>query len=300
MPVTRLDDLIPLVKSRPMRRIAVANGQDHHTIQGLNEAIGLGFVQATLVGDEPRILEICKEDGVDPGRFQIIHEPNAWKAGQKAVELVNTGDADLLMKGLMTTDDYMRIILNKERGMCNPGAIISHVSVIDIPTYPKLITVSDVAIIPQPDLTQKIAMTKYLIETAHRLGIERPKLAIISASEKVSPKIPSSMDAALLSMMGDRNQIPGAIIDGPMALDLAIDPYSAEVKGFKGAIQGDADCILFPTLETGNTFYKSLTKFCKAELGAVVMGARKPAILTSRGDSEKTKLYAIALGALMA
>jgi phosphotransacetylase len=299
MPVTRLEDLIPLVKSRPIKRIAVAYGQDAHTIQGVAEAIRLGFVQATLVGDEARILEVCKQVNVDPGIFNILHETEEVKAGQRAVEMVNRGDADLIMKGLMSTDNYMRVILNKERGMCNPGAIISHVSVLEIPLYHKLLSVSDVAIIPNPEFDQKVAMMRYLVETGHRLGIERPKIAVISASEKVSVKIPSSTDAALLTMMGERNQIPGACIDGPMALDLAIDPYSVKVKGFVSPVGGDADCLLFPNIEAGNSFYKALTKFGKAELAAIVMGARKPAILTSRGDSEKTKLYSIALGALM-
>jgi phosphotransacetylase len=299
MSLKRLEEMIDLVKSRPMKRIAVAYGQDSHTILAVAEAVKLGFVQATLVGDQARMHEVFTQENIDPDLFRIIHEPAPLKAGQKAVELVNNGEADLLMKGLMSTDDYMRIILNKERGMCDPGAIISHVTVLEIPAYHKLLTVSDVAIIPLPTLEQKVAQTRYLIATAHRLGIERPKLAIISAAEKVSPKIPSSVDASILTMMGDRNQIPGADIDGPMALDLAIDPYSVGVKGFTSKVGGDADCILFPNIETGNTFYKTLTKFGNSELAAVVMGARRPAILTSRGDSEKTKLYSIALGALM-
>jgi phosphate butyryltransferase len=222
------------------------------------------------------------------------------KAATKAVEIINKGEADFLMKGLVSSDKYMKAILNKETGLMNPGAILSHVTVIEPPNYHKLITVGDVAIIPLPDLTQKIAITNYVIKTAQLLGIETPKVAILAISEQVLPKIPSCVDAAILVKMSQRGQIKGALVEGPLAMDLVVDKESAEIKGVKSEVCGDADCIVFPNIESGNVFYKTQTKMCGAELGAIVMGARVPCVLSSRGDSEKTKLYSIALAAMLA
>jgi phosphate butyryltransferase len=204
------------------------------------------------------------------------------------------------MKGLVSSDKYMRAILDKERGLMDPGAILSHVSVIENSRYPKLIVCADVAVIPQPDLKEKIAILQYLIRTARALGIERPKVAILAASEQVLPKMQACVDAAILAKMSERGQIQGAVVDGPLALDAAIDRESAEIKGLSGEVAGDADCLLFPNIESGNVFYKTNTKLAGAELGAIVAGARAPAILSSRGDTVKTKMYSIALGALTA
>jgi len=175
---------------------------------------------------------------------------------------------------------------------------LSHVTVIENPNYEKLLIVGDVAIIPVPDLDQKIAITNYLIQTAHRLGNEKPKVAIIAATEQMLPNMPTCVDAAIISKMGERGQIKGALIEGPLALDTAIDKESAAIKKLKSEVAGDADCLLFPNIETGNVFYKFNTKLAKGELGAIVIGAKCPAVLSSRGDSALTKTYSIALAAL--
>jgi len=215
--------------------------------------------------------------------------------------LINKGEGDILMKGLLSTDKYMRAILNKENGlMPNAKAVLSHVTVIETPNYHKLIVCGDVAIIPAPDLTQKIAIANYLIQTAKALQIATPKVAILAATEQMLAGMPACVDAAIISKMADRGQIKGAAIDGPLSLDVAIDKESAEVKKMQGVVAGDADCILFPNIESGNVFYKSNTKLANAELGAMVMGAKVPCVLTSRGDSAKSKMYSIALAALAA
>ena len=182
----------------------------------------------------------------------------------------------------------------------DPGAILSHVTVIENACYHKLMVVGDVAVLPKPDLKQKIAIVNFLVNTARKLGIDCPKTAIISATEKVNVKMPACVDAALISQMAKRGQIKNTIIDGPLAVDLAIDMESVEIKGIKSDVAGDADCLLFPDIQSGNVFYKTNTKLADAKLGAMVVGARKPAVLSSRGDSAETKLYSIALAALTA
>ena len=194
----------------------------------------------------------------------------------------------------------MRAILNKERGLVTPNAVLSHVTVMECPAYHKLLTISDVAVIPCPDLNQKIAMIKYVSNTARALGVETPRIALIAPTEQVLPKVQSTVDAAILSKMGERGQIPGVILDGPMALDVAVDKEAAEIKKIRSEVAGNADCLIFPNLESGNVFYKTNTKLGSSKQGAVLMGAKVPSVLSSRGDSVETKLNSIALAALLA
>lgn len=298
--ITKLNDLFEELKSRPIKRIVGAYACDSHTIGAIYDAVKRGIVKATLVGDETKINEVCKEENIDVTVFDIVNEPVDTKAAAKAVELINKGEGDILMKGSLSTDRYMKAILNKENGLVPPKAVLSHVSVIENPGYHKLLVVGDVAIIPAPDLDQKIAITNYLIKTARALGIDKPKVALIAATEQVLVKMPACVDASIISKMADRGQVKSAIVDGPLALDVAIDMESVEIKGIKSPVAGDADCLVFPNIESGNVFYKTNTKFCKAELGAFVAGAKCPCVLSSRGDSVNTKLYSIALAALLA
>ncbi len=217
----------------------------------------------------------------------------------KGVELVSSGKADIMMKGLLSTDKFMRAILNKEYGLLPPKGVLSHVTVVENQNYHKLLIIGDVAIIPYPDLSQKIVMTGYLIRTAQALGIALPKVALIAATEQVLAAIPACTEAAVISKMAERGQIPGALVDGPMALDVAIDKESAEIKKIASPVAGDADCLLFPNIDAGNVFYKMSARMCRSEQAAIVVGARVPVVLSSRGDSMQTKLYSIALAALL-
>jgi phosphate butyryltransferase len=300
MMITKLDQMFEVLKSSKKKRLVAAYANDEHTISAVNMAIDMGLIDGTLVGDEKEILKVCSAHGIDASRMTIVHEPDEMKATVKAVELINSGEGNLLMKGLVSTDKYMRAILDKEKGLMNKGAVLSHVTVMENPFYHKLLIVGDVAILPAPELSEKVAITNYLIKTAHALGIEKPKVALIAASEQVSAKMIASVDAALISKMADRGQIKGAWVDGPLALDVAIDKESAEIKKIGGMVAGDADCLVFPNIESGNVFYKTNTKLAGGEQGAFVVGARVPAVLSSRGDSTKTKLYSIALAALTA
>ena len=296
-----MDQVIELVKTRPQKRLVAAYANDAHTIEAVHNAVKMGIVKATLVGDEATIKEVCKANNIDVNDFTIVQEADENKAAAKACELINNGEGDILMKGLLSTDKYKRAILNKERGlMPGPKAVLSHVTVIETPRYHKLIVCGDVAIIPAPDLNQKVAITNYLINTARALQIEKPKVAVLAATEQVLPAMQACVDACLISKMGERGQIKNAVIDGPLGVVLAIDMECVQIKKVKSEVAGDADCLVFPNIETGNVFYKCNTKLAGGELGAMVVGAKVPCVLSSRGDSTKTKLYSIALAALSA
>jgi phosphate butyryltransferase len=300
MIITKLDQVLEVLKSRPKKRLVAAYSNDAHTIEAVNNAIEIGIIDAILVGDENIIRQVCESEKIDASKFRIVHEPNEVNAAKKAVELVNKGEADLIMKGLVSTDKYMKAILNKETGLMDPGAILTHVTVVENQNYHKLLILADVAIIPLPDLKQKVAITNYLINTAKSLGIETPKVALIAATEQMLPDMQACVDAAIISKMNDRGQIKGAIVDGPLALDVAVDLEAATIKGVKNPVAGDADCLVFPNIEAGNVFYKYCGKLAKCKMGAFVAGARVPAVLTSRGDTAHNKLYSIALAALSA
>jgi len=300
MRINTLDDLLRAVKDRPRKRLVVAWANDLHTLEAVNAAVEAGLVEAILVGDEALMEKVCQEHGFPKNRFRMVPAETDADAAARAVAMVRSGEADLLMKGLLSTEKYMRAILNKEQGLLDPGAILSHVTVMAHPGYPKLLIVGDVAVIPEPDFREKLAILGSLVKTALALGIEQPKVAVLAASEQVQPKMRASAEAALLSKMAERGQILGALVDGPMALDGAIDPESARIKGLTSPVAGDADCLLFPFLEAGNVFYKMGTKLGGAEVAAIVAGARVPCVLSSRGDSARTKLSSIALAALLA
>ena len=298
MPITKLDQLLDAVKSKPRRRLVAAFANDSHTIEAVNEAREKRIIDATLVGDETVIRKILEEHRLDAADFEIIHEPVDSKAAAKAVELVRSGHGQILMKGLVSTDKYMKAILNKEQGLMGPGAVLSHVTVSENPNYPKLIVSSDAAVLTYPDLKQKVAITNYVIQVVQSLGIEKPRIALICATEQVSDKIPATLDAAVIAKMAERGQIKGAFVDGPMALDVAVDMECARTKGVLGEVAGNADGLVWPNIDAGNVFYKTNTKLCGGEQAAMVAGASAPCVLSSRGDSSLTKLYSIALAAL--
>lgn len=299
MSITKLDQVIELVKSKPRKRLIAAYANDSHTIEAVNNAVDMGIVDATLVGDEQVIASVCKELNIDAAKFTIVHEPVDVKAAAKACEIINNGGGDILMKGLLPTDKYMRAILNKEKGLCPPNAVLTHVAVIENPAYHKLLVVSDCAILLAPDLKQKQMILKTLVSTAKAIGIERPKVALIAATEQMSAGMQACVDAAIISKMADRGQLSGGEVEGPLSIDIALDKEAAEIKKMKSPVAGDADCLLFPNIESANVFYKCCTKFNKAEIGAFVAGAKVPCVLSSRGDTSLTKLYSIAIAATL-
>ncbi len=298
--IRKLNDLFQVLKAQKSKRLVAAFANDAHTIGAINKAVDMEIVEATLVGDKEIITRVCRQENIDIKKFNVVNVTDETDAARWAVRLINEGHGDMLMKGLVSTDKYMRAILDKDNGLMTPGAILSHVTVMENPRYHKLLVIGDVAIIPLPGLKEKIAITQYLIATAQALGIDLPKVAVLAATEQVMPKMPACTEAALISKMADRGQIKGAMVEGPLALDVAIDKESAEIKKINSPVAGDADCLVFPNIESGNVFYKTNTKLAGGEQGAIVVGAKVPAVLSSRGDSIKTKLYSIALAAITA
>ena len=300
MAIRKIDDIYELLKGHAQKkRLVVAYANDSHSIEAVNKAVEMGLVEATLCGDTEVIRQVCAEHGFDASRFTLVHEPVDTKAAALAVKMVREKEADFIMKGLVSTDKYMRAILNKDCGLLPPKATLSHVVVMECPNYHKLIVFSDAAIIPAPDFGQKVQIVKYVTQIANALGVERPKVAMVSATEQVLPKVVSTTDAAVIAKMGERGQLGSKVyIDGPLALDVAVNKEAAQTKKLDNPVVGDADCLLFPNIDAGNVFFKACTKFGGAELAAMVVGAKVPCVLTSRGDSSRTKLYSIALACL--
>ena len=296
-----LQEIVEAAKVRGKKRLAVAYGQDSHTIEAVYDAYNEGLVDPILFGDKEVIEQVCNDLNIDSTIFQIVDEKNDVKAANLAVLAVANGEADMLMKGTLPTDKYMRAILNKEAGLCPPKATLSHVSVFEWAGYHKLLLASDIAILPLPDFKQKQALIGYLGKVANALGVATPKIACIAAMELVNVAMPAMAEAAILSKMADRGQLGNVIVDGPLSLDVALFKEVAEHKKVKGsAVAGDADALLFPNIESGNVFFKSVSHLAGGELAAVVMGAKVPCVLTSRGDSAASKKYSIALACLLA
>jgi len=298
--ITSLEQVVEHIKGQKMRRLAVACGEDPHTIEAVGRAVKEKLVTAVLTGNRKKIEAVAMDNKVDPASFEIVDEPDTSKALALAVARVKAGEADVLMKGLIDSSPYIKAIIDKEKGLLKPGKLLSHVSVIQVPTRPKLIVCADAAVVPYPDLEAKVQILDYCLAVARRLGIEKPKAAIICAVEKVNPKMVPTTDAAILSKMAERGQIKNAIVDGPLALDVAMSKESAEIKGVHSPVAGEADVLLFPNIETGNVFFKTCSYLAGGLTAALVAGADCPCVLTSRSDSEDSKFYSIALGALTA
>ncbi|OQY38193.1 MAG: phosphate acetyltransferase [Candidatus Cloacimonetes bacterium 4572_65] len=299
--IKTLDQMVEHVKEQKNRyKIAVAYAQDSNTIGAIAKAIDEGFVEAFMIGDEKKIIEVAKEEGVDPAIFNIIDIPGEVASVQKAVEMVRSDEADILMKGLCGTDKFLRGVIDKEKGLLPPKAIMSYVCALEIPKYHKLLFITDTAVLPFPDLKQKTAMLKYSVDMAHKFGITTPKVALISAAEKVSPHFESHNHYTQLSTMAKRGQIKDCIVDGPLDIFLACDKESVAIKGVPTPINGEADVLLFPSLEACNSFYKGQMLWSGAELAGLIQGTTKPVVVMSRSESPKSKYYCIALSCLMA
>lgn len=289
-----------VLRLKKKHRIAVAWAQDSNTIGAVNEAVKTGLIEAILIGKSSEIIKTCKAGSIDEGLFKIIDADNETEASEEAVRLARCGDADVIMKGLVGTDRFLKAVMDKEKGLMIPNAVLSYVAAMEIPDYHKLLFITDPAVIPFPDLDQKLAMAGYAIEMARRFGIEKPKIALIGASEKMSRHFNNSVDYAIMCKMADRVQIKNCIMDGPLDIFLACDKSSGEIKGVASPVNGDADILLFPSLEACNPFYKGLMLFGKGELAGLIRGTEKPVIVMSRSESEKSKYYCIALSCLMA
>lgn len=294
--ITKFSELFEELKQRNIcKKLVVAWGVDEHSIEAAYKAVEAGFVTATIVGDEAMVKSVCEANGFDASKFEIINNPVELKAVAQAVQMVHDGEGDVLMKGLCSTDKFLRAILNKETGLLPAKGLLSHVGVIENPKYHKLIFMSDMAVIPLPDFRQKVKITNFMVDVAHSFGIAKPKVAFIAASEQMMDSMPACVEAAQLAKMCDRGQIKGCIGDGPLALDVAVDEESVAIKKLVSPVAGDADCLLFPNIESGNVFWKTNSKLADGVRQAgMLVGTTAPCVLASRADSVDTKLNSIA------
>ena len=299
-PILKLQDLLDVVKGEATPTIAVAAGQDPDTILAINRAVKENVVKAIMVGNKEAIVRVANEKGVEQIDFEIVSVSDPEHAVLEAVQLVREKKADMLMKGLVKTSTYMKAILDKEKGLLLKGGLLSHIALMEIPAYTKLLIISDAAIIPMPGLDQKLKILEYAIEVAHAIGNKLPKAALISATETVSFKVQSSVDAAVITAMARRKQLEGAIVDGPLALDVSLSKEHCVIKGLESPINGEADILIFPNIETANTFYKCSTLLAHGKTASIVVGTTAPVVLTSRADEEDSKFYSIVLAARMA
>lgn len=287
-----LDELLKKVKNKKKKRIVIVSAADTALIQLLKEAADLNLADFILIGEK----EIIEKENIKDYNFEIIDEKNHKAAAEKGVELLKNGKADSIMKGLLHTSTFLKAVLDKEKGI-NTGKLISQISIYNKEYGEGLQLLSDCAMAIEPNLNEKKQIIENAIELALKIGYEKPKVALLSAVEVINEKIPDTLDAAVLSKMGDRGQIKNAVIDGPFALDNAISTKSAEYKNISGDVAGKADILIAPNLQVGNVLTKALSYFAKKDVAAAVMGTEKPIIMTSRTDSIKNKLLSIALAA---
>lgn len=278
---------------------AVAHPCDASSLSGAVEAAELGLIVPILVGPEAKITETANALGVDLGKYQIVDAPHSHSAAAKAVALIREGSAQVLMKGSLHTDELMSAVVARDGGL-RTGRRISHAFIMDVPTYHKVLIVTDGAINIAPVLEDKVDICQNAIDLAVALGCERPKVAILAAVETVTSKMPATIDAACLCKMAERGQITGALLDGPLAFDNAISKKAATIKGINSNVAGDPDILLAPDLEAGNILAKQLSFLAKADSAGMVLGARVPVILTSRADSVRSRIASCAVAMLVA
>ncbi len=295
----KLDRLLAVARTLPPLPTAVAHPCDESSLRGTMDAAGMGLIAPILVGPPDRIRAVASAAGIDLGGIEIVATPHSHASAATAVALVREGRVECLMKGSLHTDELMAEVVERESGL-RTARRISHCFVIDVPTHAQTLIITDAAVNIQPTLEEKVDIVQNAIDLGHALGFDEVRVAILSAMELVNPKVPSTVEAAALCKMADRGQITGGVLDGPLALDNAIDPEAARVKRIASPVAGRANVLVVPDLEAGNMLAKSLSFLAGADAAGIVMGARVPVILTSRADSVESRLASCALAQLVA
>jgi phosphate butyryltransferase len=293
-----LSEILEIAKNQASRKLVVAAAEDLHVLQAVLYAQTENLIDPILTGDSDKIFDICQEHGLEPGDIPIIHEKDPQKCCELAIELIRQGQASILMKGQVSTAPLLKAVLDKDKGL-RKNALLSHAALFEVPSYHKLITITDAAMNVQPSLEEKAGIIENAVEMLHRIGIMYPKVAVLGPIEMVNHKIQSTVDARDLKAMNLGGRIKGCLIDGPFAMDNAISREAALHKGIISEVAGDADILLAPDLNSGNILYKTLIFMANSISAAVVMGASAPIVLTSRADSGKSKLMSIALAATL-
>jgi phosphate acetyltransferase len=298
-PTSKYERLIANAKKVSPATTVVAHPCDETSLRGLVEAAEAGIIVPILVGPAGKISAVAREHGIDIDRFEIVDAPHSEAAAAKAVALIHESKGELLMKGSLHTDELMREVTSSKTGL-RTARRISHVFIIDVPTHSETLFITDAAINIFPDLDTKRDIIQNVIDLFTQVGLGTPRLAILSAVETVTSKIPSTIEAAALCKMAERGQITGGILDGPLAFDNAINPEAAAIKGIKSEVAGRAQILIVPDLEAGNMLAKNLTFMAKADAAGIVLGARVPIVLTSRADSVRSRLASCAAAVLYA
>jgi len=298
--IKNLNELLAAAKERETMKLVVAAAQDADVLGAVCSAAKDEIVEPILVGDEAKIKAIAEANGFNIDGYKIVDKPDLADAARYSVELVRNGEADFVMKGLIDTAILLKAVLDKEIGL-RTDSQLSHVMVYEMPTYHKLIYLTDGGMNITPDYDAKVKIAKNAITVAKSMGVETVKVACLAAKEKVNPKMPATVDAGKLQELSQTGEFgEGVILEGPLAFDLAVSKEAAEVKGFKSEIAGDTDILLVPTIEMGNGIGKTMSYMANAKSAGVIMGAKAPVVLVSRADSFESKLYSIALGSMIA
>jgi len=298
MKISTFTELLQTARQAEPKTVAIAAADEQEVLQAARAAEMEGIASCILVGNRDTIRSLAESQELDLSRMMVIHEPDPRQAARKVMELVRFGHAQIGMKGRIETGDFLRAALDRENGL-RTGRLLSHVGIFEIQGFDRLIFVTDAGVVVAPDITQKVEIVQNAICVAQALGIEKPKVAILAATEMVNPKIPTTLDAANLAKMADRGQIRGGIVDGPLALDNAISSESSSIKGINSPVAGQADILVAPDVEAGNMLAKAITYFAKGRMAGVVVGAQSPLIVASRSDPHETKLMSIALGVIL-
>jgi phosphate butyryltransferase len=293
-----ISGLISIAKTKSVKRLVVASAEDLTVLMAVQKAFDEGFISPILIGNKQKILDICNNNGIVATNFEIINEPDPALTTYKAVALINAGQADILMKGLISTATLLKAVIAKDNGL-RKSQILSHFAIFESKCYHKIFGISDAAMNIAPTLEEKILILNNAVGVMCKLGIEVPKVAILAPVETVSDKIESTMHAAMITIMNKRGQIKNCIVDGPLSFDNIISSGAAQHKGITSEVAGDADIIIVPDLDCGNALYKSLIFMGGTISAAIVAGAKVPIVLTSRSDLEYNKFMSIAFAAAL-
>jgi len=297
-PIRSLEEMKKLARKLPSRKVAVVKADEVETMAAIGEAAAENMVEAVLVGPSDEIRRCADEAEVDISDMEIVEAPSEKEAALKGAGLVRDGRAHILMKGLVASSTFLKGVLDKEHGIRGKG-LLSHVAVFDVPGYDKLLTITDAAMNIAPDFDQKVEILRNALGVVRALGIPRPKTTYVCAKEKAYEKMPCTMEAARMGELAEAGQLGELIYDGPLAMDLAVSPVAKKIKKVQSEVAGDADLLLLPDIEAANILYKALIFLAGGELGAVIMGATHPVILTSRADSAESKLCSIVLAGVV-
>jgi len=299
MAITNLDQLLAEAKRRGPRRIAIAGAEEHEVLLAARDATEQGLVKCILVGNLEKIHQAAQEHQIDLYGMSMLDEPDSGRTIRRCVGLAREGEADILMKGSISTGALLSAVLGRDSGL-RTGRRLSHVAVFEVPGYGRFIFITDGGVNISPSVNQKLEIIHNAVDVAHCLGLEEPKVALLAATEMLSPHIPASIEALALAKMAGEGWVEGAVVDGPLALDTAVSPKAAAIAGAKGPVAGHADILVVPDVGTGNMVAKVISFFVHGRMAGVVVGAKVPLVITSRADPHEAKLVSMALGVVLA